>query len=224
GGYRKREGVRVMSSRASARAARGETPAAFGRRCIPADCVAPPSHMDDMLGRRALSAGRLAGLGATLASHHGLLAAFAIVACAHVATAQNIGATLQGLIVDEQHAVLPGVSVTITNIETGIARIVTTDASGWYRAAALAPGNYEIRAELIGFVEFVRRGLTRTTGQEPRIDITLAVASVKETVTVTGETPLVDVTRNTIGTTITRRDLDSIPLVEVEVAACNRRP
>src|SRR5436189_5662708 len=43
-------------------AARGETPAAFGRRCIPADCVAPPSHMADMLGRRALSAGRLAGL------------------------------------------------------------------------------------------------------------------------------------------------------------------
>src|SRR5438093_5336673 len=142
------------------------------------------------------------------------LAAFAIVAGAHVATAQNIGATLQGLIVDEQHAVLPGVSVAITNIDTGIARTVTTDASGWYRAAALAPGNYEIRAELSGFVEFDRRGLTLTTGQEPRIDITLAVASVKETVTVTGETPLVDVTRNTLGTTITRRDLDSIPLVD----------
>src|SRR5947199_195438 len=54
-------------------AARGETPAAFGRRCIPADCVAPPLHMDDMLGRRALSAGGLAALGATLAFHHGLV-------------------------------------------------------------------------------------------------------------------------------------------------------
>jgi carboxypeptidase family protein/TonB-dependent receptor-like protein len=138
----------------------------------------------------------------------------AIVFAARLAGAQNIGATLQGLILDEQHAVLPGVSVTITNIDTGIARTVTTDASGWYRAAALAPGNYEIRAELSGFVEHVRRGLTLTTGQEPRIDITLSVASVKETVTVTGETPLVDVTRNTIGTTITRRDLDSIPLVD----------
>src|SRR5206468_2545477 len=122
----------------------------------------------------------------------------AIVMWAGFAGAQNIGATLQGLIVDEQHAVLPGVSVAITNIDTGIARTVTTDASGWYRAAALAPGNYEIRAELSGFVEFVRRGLTLTTGQEPRIDITLAVASAKETVTVTGETPLVDVTRNTL--------------------------
>src|SRR5213592_2267540 len=81
-------------------AARGETPAAFGapnaaaalgtpfgRRCIPApphgaqsapwgpraDCVAPPSHIPDMLGRRALSSGRLAALGATPDSHHGLL-------------------------------------------------------------------------------------------------------------------------------------------------------
>src|SRR6266540_2714553 len=54
-------------------AARGETPAAFGRRCIPADCVAPPSNIPDILGRRALSAGRLAALGATLDFHHGLL-------------------------------------------------------------------------------------------------------------------------------------------------------
>jgi hypothetical protein len=54
-------------------AARGETPAAFGRRCIPADCVAPPSNIPDILGRRALSAGRLAALGATPDFHHGLL-------------------------------------------------------------------------------------------------------------------------------------------------------
>jgi hypothetical protein len=56
-------------------AARGETPAAFGRRCIPADCVAPPSNIPDILSRRALSAGRLAALGATLDFHHGLLRA-----------------------------------------------------------------------------------------------------------------------------------------------------
>src|SRR5439155_14146611 len=55
-------------------AARGENPAAFGRRCIPADCVAPPSHIPDMLGRRALSSGRLAALGATPDFHRGLLA------------------------------------------------------------------------------------------------------------------------------------------------------
>src|SRR5207244_4551206 len=60
-------------------AARGETPAAFGRRCIPADCVAPPSNIPDILGRRALSAGCLAALGATPDFHHGLLAASSAV-------------------------------------------------------------------------------------------------------------------------------------------------
>src|SRR5437762_187754 len=74
--------------------ARGETPAAFSRRCIPADCVAPPSHMDDMLGRRAATrgprgaecapwggrAGRLAALGATLEFHHGLLSGTPVIA------------------------------------------------------------------------------------------------------------------------------------------------
>src|SRR5687767_111890 len=55
-------------------AARGETPAAFGRRCIPPGCVAPSSNTPGILGRRALPAGRLTGLGATLAFHHGLLA------------------------------------------------------------------------------------------------------------------------------------------------------
>ena len=59
-------------------AARGESPTAFGRRCIPADCVAPPSNIPDILGRRALSAGRLAALGATPDFHHGLLGHFAL--------------------------------------------------------------------------------------------------------------------------------------------------
>src|SRR5450759_811319 len=55
-------------------AARGESPAAFGRRRIPPGCVAPPSNIPDILGRRALPAGRRAGLGATPDFHHGLLA------------------------------------------------------------------------------------------------------------------------------------------------------
>src|SRR5438093_11478526 len=84
------------------------------------------------------------------------------------ASAQNIGATLQGLITDEQHAVLPGVTVVITNTDTGVARTVITDATGWYRAPALQPGNYELRAELGGFLAYVRSGLTLTIGQEPR--------------------------------------------------------
>src|SRR5215471_17807282 len=127
--------------------------------------------------------------------------------------AQNIGATLQGLVTDAQNAVLPGVSVTITNVDTGVTRTVVTDTAGWYRAAALQPGTYELSAELAGFVAYKRTGMTLTTGQEPRIDIMLQVASVRESVEVVASAPLVDTTKNTIGTTVTRKDLDSMPLV-----------
>src|SRR5436309_11948290 len=67
--------VSVSQSTRTSQAARGEAPAVFGRRCIPADCVAPRSNIGHILARRALSAGRLAGLGATLEFHHGLLTA-----------------------------------------------------------------------------------------------------------------------------------------------------
>ena len=56
-------------------AARGATPSAFERRCIPSGCVAPPSNIPDILGRHALPAGRITALGATMDLHHGLLAA-----------------------------------------------------------------------------------------------------------------------------------------------------
>ncbi len=62
-----------MRDRLSSLAARGESPAAFDRRCIPADCVAPRSHTAGIFPRRALSAGRIASLGATRDLHHGLL-------------------------------------------------------------------------------------------------------------------------------------------------------
>jgi len=94
-----------------------------------------------------------------------LTAAFLIAFIAGRTSAQNIGATLQGLVTDEQHAVLPGVTVSITNVDTGITRTVVTDATGWYRAAALPPGSYQMAAELVGFVVYKRAGLTYTSGQ-----------------------------------------------------------
>src|SRR5262249_50159700 len=100
-----------------------------------------------------------------------LVAAIICLAAAGVVDAQNIGATLQGVITDDQHGVLPGVTVVITNVETGSARTVVTDQAGFYRAPALAPGTYTLTADLAGFVTYKRAGLVLTTGQEPRIDI-----------------------------------------------------
>ena len=135
-----------------------------------------------------------------------------LVCLARVAQAQSTGATLQGGISDPQRALLPGVTVVITNTETGFTRTVVTDERGWYRAPALPPGPYELRAELQGFGSVVRSGLTLTIGQEATINLQLELATVQETVMVTGETPLVETSNSTLGTTVTRSELDSLPL------------
>src|SRR5438093_2664728 len=101
---------RERDATGAALAARGETPAAFGRRCIPApphgaqsgawgpraDCVAPASNVPDILGRHALSAGRLAALGATLEFHHGLPAARGLLqpSCESLASLSLSSATI----------------------------------------------------------------------------------------------------------------------------------
>ncbi|MBI1874839.1 MAG: TonB-dependent receptor [Acidobacteria bacterium] len=136
-----------------------------------------------------------------------------VVGCVAVPSqAQTTGATLQGTVADEQGGLLPGASVTVTNVETGVARTLTTDERGWYRAAALQPGAYALKVELAGFVTYVRSGLTLTIGQEATVGVTLKLASVAETITVSAESPLVETTKSTIGTTITRNQLDALPL------------
>ncbi|MGH9383124.1 MAG: TonB-dependent receptor [Vicinamibacterales bacterium] len=126
---------------------------------------------------------------------------------------QTIGATLQGTVADEQGGVLPGATVTVINVETGWSRDTAADPRGWYRSAALAPGRYEMRVTLAGFVTLVRSGLVLTLGQEATVSLTLRVATVAETVTVTAESPLVETTSNALERTITRTELDSLPLI-----------
>ena len=129
------------------------------------------------------------------------------------AGAQTTGAVLQGTVSDDQGGVLPGANITVLNVETGWSRETVADARGWYRAPALAPGRYEIRASLQGFVTLVRAGLVLTLGQEATVNLSLHLATVAETVTVTADTPLVETTSNALERTITRTDLDSLPLV-----------
>ena len=134
---------------------------------------------------------------------------FLLCAPATVA-AQATGATLQGTIGDAQGALLPGVSVVVRNVDTGLTREQTTDERGWYRLPALPPGRYELRAVLSGFATQIRAGLDLTIGQEATLTLTLQLASVQETVTVTGEAPLVETSKSALGTTVTRQELDSL--------------
>lgn len=107
--------------------------------------------------------------------------------CAQAAA--QTGGTLQGRVVDTQGLALPGATVTLTNVETGWARTDITDDQGWYRAPVLPPGIYAIRAELSGFAPALNERVPLTLGQELTVNLTLKVATLQETVTVTAASP-----------------------------------
>jgi hypothetical protein len=140
-----------------------------------------------------------------------LLAVVFVLSGASVLPAQT-GGTLQGSVLDDQGLPLPGATVTFTNVETGWTRSDVTDAQGHFRAAALPPGIYSIRADLSGFTSGVRDRVPLTLGQELTVNMGLRVANLAETITVTADVPLVETTNHTLGTTVSREQLDSLPV------------
>src|SRR5687767_9542796 len=97
------------------------------------------------------------------------------LAIASSALAQLPTATILGVIRDATGAVLPGVALTITNVETGQMRSALSGEDGSYRVPALPVGSYEVRAELAGFQTAVRSGITLVVSQEAVINVTLEV-------------------------------------------------
>jgi Carboxypeptidase regulatory-like domain/TonB dependent receptor len=135
-----------------------------------------------------------------------------LLLAAEGASGQVATALLQGDVTDETKAVLPGVTITAQNDDTGLTRTTVTDAQGRYLLTALQPGRYSLVAELAGFAVVRRTGLTLTIGQEATVPIQMQLVTVQETVTVTGESPLVEVSKTTLGSTITAQKLDQLPL------------
>src|SRR2546425_3087136 len=107
------------------------------------------------------------------------------------APSQNIYASLTGVVADETGAVIPGVTITVTNAGTGLARTVITDERGNYLATLLPIGAYTISAELVGFRKEVRSGLVLQVDQAARVDFRLRVGDVTEVLEVTAAAPLV---------------------------------
>jgi hypothetical protein len=135
----------------------------------------------------------------------------AIAAAAPVA-AQTTNGVISGIISDAQGGVLPGVTVTARNAETGLSRTVVTESDGRFRLAALPPGRYELKAELAGFGSVDVPPMTLTTGTEISRNITMQVQGLNESVTVTGEAPIVEVTRSDVSGVITQDQMQNLPL------------
>lgn len=121
-------------------------------------------------------------------------------------------AAVTGAVRDESGAVLPGVSVTLKNLDTGVARSLVTDDQGRYHASNLTLGKYEIQAELSGFQTSVRAGIELTLGREAAVDFTLKVGEITEKMIVTGEAPMVETTNSTIAGLVSTTQLESLPL------------
>ena len=124
------------------------------------------------------------------------------------ALAQTAGGNLYGTVTDDSGAILPGVTVSLSS-ELG-SRSTTTSSQGDFRFIGLDRGRYKVTVSLPGFTS-VAREVTVTTGENVNVEFSLKVASVAETVTVTAETPLVDVKKRGTATTMTAEELNSVP-------------
>ena len=125
--------------------------------------------------------------------------------------AQQGTAGISGKVTDEQGAVLPGVSIVLTNEATGATREITSSAEGTYLASQLTPGAYKVVARLTGFRANERSGLLLQVGTTMTINFALAVGGLEETVTVTGQSPLVDTTSARVGGNIGTAELSELP-------------
>src|SRR5829696_8785917 len=109
-----------------------------------------------------------------------------VLALAPAATAaQSFTAQVAGRVTDDSGGVLPGVTITAVNEETGVQRTVTTAESGAFQIIGLEPGRYTFTAELQGFAVFKQTGQTLSVNQAARLDVAMKVAGLQEAVTVT---------------------------------------
>jgi hypothetical protein len=127
------------------------------------------------------------------------------------AMAQAVGA-IGGTVVDSSAAVLPGATVTLSSPGViGGDRTAVTDTRGTYAFTGLVPGTYSVKAELTGFRSAIQQNVTVNADQTSRVDLTLAVGTLAETVTVSGESPLLDTTSALHQTVMSRQILETLP-------------
>lgn len=139
-----------------------------------------------------------------------LLCTILFVSVPWAAHAQD--ATLTGVVTDATDAVLPGVTVTATHVETGTAIVGVTDGEGSYRIPALRVGMYRVTAELTGFTTASRDNVQLLVGQNVLLNFKVSVSTLQETVTVSGQAPLVDTTASELGGNITPVQMQALPV------------
>ncbi|HYU79090.1 MAG TPA: TonB-dependent receptor [Vicinamibacterales bacterium] len=135
------------------------------------------------------------------------------VLVAHAAAlAQSTSGMIAGRVTDASGAVLPGVTVTVINTRTSDTRVTVTNEQGLFRAPNLNPSRYEIHVELPGFRRVIQQGLELSVSETLNLTFRLEIETVEETITVTGESPLVNTTNAEVGTKIEARKVLDLPV------------
>ena len=128
------------------------------------------------------------------------------------ARAQEFRGSITGTVKDKSEAVLPGVTVTATNVDTGVGTTAVTNADGGYLLPFLTPGSYSVAAELMGFKKLVRQGVAVRIGDRLTLDLALEVGAIAEVVSVTAESPLLDTLSASQGQVIDEKRIALLPL------------
>src|SRR5215469_11439940 len=129
-----------------------------------------------------------------------------------VVQGQNIHGKIAGTVSDSSGASIPGVNVTLTNLNNNQKQQITTDSGGSYSFVNIPPGRYKIQAEKTGFKNFVREPIIVEIESGLRVDIAMPVGAQTETIEVTGEAPLLQPETNSLGQTIDQRTVTDLPL------------
>ena len=137
---------------------------------------------------------------------------FALFLLPAFVSAQTSAGKITGIVQDTSGGVLPGVSIVVKNLGTGTSRDAVTDDRGQFEISGLPPGRYQVDAELAGFRKFSQGPITVQVNQETRVNATLSVGNVQETLTVTAEGLLVQTTSSVVGKVVDEKQILELPL------------
>ena len=129
--------------------------------------------------------------------------------------AQVSRGSITGIVTDPTGAVVPGVAITITNVETGVTNKVKTNESGMYTVPLLEGANYRLSAEKAGFKRYEQTGILVQSGSTARVDFSLSIGLPTQSVLVTGEPSLLERETSDTQTIVTSREMEDLPLTSL---------
>jgi hypothetical protein len=141
-----------------------------------------------------------------------VLMLFFSILIGRAADGQIVTATLNGVVSDSAGAAIPNAQVQILNVNTGMKMIAETNGSGLYSIAQLPSGSYALTVTRAGFRKSVQTGIVLTIGQIATLNIVLQVGDVKETVTVTADAELINVTTADLSAVVNQAAVEELPL------------